>query len=95
VPGAQAYTIDPRDEQWAKDHPSYRVYFWRKIAPGPDGAWGSDEWQIEDAADVHEVIAWAEEHAEGRTYVLYAVVDDPDGPGLVRLAGTDPTNPLA
>jgi hypothetical protein len=79
--------VDPRDQRWGIDHPRYRVYFWSS-----DSA--CDEYEL-SGGDVHEVIAWAEERSRGGGhYVLYAVVPDDDGVGLIRLAGTDPTEPL-
>lgn len=73
--------VDPRDQTWEVDRPSYRVYF-----HDADGA--SDEYEV-TGADVDEVIAWAEDQRGSRTYVLYVCVAS-DGLGLLRLAGTDP-----
>jgi hypothetical protein len=76
-----ATSVDPRDQTWEVDRPSYRVYF-----HNADGA--SDEYEV-SGADVDEVFAWAEKHRGPRTFVLYACVAL-DGLGLLRLAGTDP-----
>ncbi|MGA3214833.1 MAG: hypothetical protein ABSD97_03985 [Acidimicrobiales bacterium] len=73
--------VDPRDQTWGVDQPSYRVYF-----HDPRGA--SDEYEV-NGADVVKVLAWAEAWRAGRTFVLYACVPH-DGLGLVRLVGTDP-----
>lgn len=54
----------------------------------------SDEYEITEA-DVHDVIRWADDHADDRTYSLWACVPhhSQEAPGLmlVRLAGWDPT----
>ena len=76
--------MNPRREV---DTPSYRVYFWKQQ---PRGAYESEEYPISDA-DVREVLSWADRRAGNRTYVLYARVVNRQGPGLVRLAGIDPT----
>jgi hypothetical protein len=73
--------VDPRDQAWELDEPSYRVYFHE-----PEG--GSDEYEV-SGADVVDVISWADAQRGVRTYVLYACVPR-DGLGLVRLLGTDP-----
>ncbi len=77
--------VDPRDIEWETDLVAYRVYFWAGTT--------SDEYEITDAADIHAVIAWAEENAAGRTYTLYARLMNGDTPGLVQLSGVDPTQP--
>jgi hypothetical protein len=76
----QACPVSPRDTRWEWDDPRYRVYFW---VPGR-----SSEWEL-TGADVDEVLRWAAEHAEGRNYVVYARIEDTEGPGLIRLLGTD------
>jgi hypothetical protein len=96
--------VDPRDTEWENPDPVYRVYFWHRQAP-PAGiraesmGWQSEEHRLTEAADVHEVIAWAEQRLpSGDRYVLYVEQSDRGLPGLIRLAGTDPTedpNPLA
>jgi hypothetical protein len=80
---------DPRiDSDWERGpiH-DYRVIFW----PKPTAA---DEYDVLDADDVHAVIAWAD--GEGRrrecSYVLYAKATVNNRPGLVWLAGIEPTN---
>lgn len=82
--------VDPRDIVWESDAPTYRVYFWSH----PDR--GSDEWRLTGASSVWEVLAWAEEHAgQARTFQLFLEVSGDPGPGLLRLAGSDPTRDLA
>ena len=89
--------VDPRDTEWENPDPAYRVYFWHQPAPPPGIAaeaimWHCDEHRLTGAADVHEVIAWAEQRLPaGANYVLYVEQSDRGLPGLIRLAGTDPT----
>lgn len=78
-----ARAIDPRDQRWEVDRPAYRVHFVRA-----DG--GTEEYELA-GGDVLDALAWA--HATsgaGRSFLLYARVDGPDGVGLVRLLGEDP-----
>ena len=72
-------SVDPRDQSWEIDKPRYRVYFW-------DAAATSYEYEVSQADDVAEVMAWAEAERGTRTFTLYACVQH-DGLGLVRLAG--------
>ena len=74
--------VDPRDQTWETSNPRYRVYF-----HGQQGA--ADEYEVEGASGVAEVLAWAEAARGDRTFVLYACVPR-DGLGLVRLHGKDP-----
>jgi hypothetical protein len=79
--------VDPRDTRWEVWDPRYRVYFWRAL----EQSWASREFEL-SAADVVDVLAWAADHADaGKKYTVHCVVEAADGPGLVRLAGTDPT----
>ena len=77
---------DPRDIRWEIDDPAYRVYFWRPDQGG--SGWVSEEWEI-TGAGVAAVQEWAAERADGRRFVLYARAETADGPGLIRLHGTD------
>lgn len=79
-----AQPIDPRDTSWRIDTPPYRVYFF-------DEHHAADEWRLDGVTDVYQAISWADEHAAGRTYVLYVEVAE-NGRGLVRLVGTDPND---
>jgi hypothetical protein len=91
----QAQPVDPRDECWEVPRPSYRVYFWERLDPErDDSGWRSSEWRLE-GADVAEVLAWAHATAAGRPFAAYVEVplSQSDGLGLVRLLGTDPTDP--
>lgn len=84
--------VDPRDMDWEEDSPTYRVYFW---TPAGD-SYTADEYEIEKADSVEQVLQWiTEQRGTGaeRQFVLYAV--SPNGPGLVRLAGQDPSSQLS
>ena len=90
--------VDPRDIRWEVDSPVYRVYFWTQPPAPPDVPpevvmYESNEFELTGAQDVHEVLAWADENAPaGAMYTLYAVMERNGGPGLVHLAGQDPTS---
>ena len=87
-----AHPVDPRDTQWEVDVPTYRVYFFTR--PESGGGWASSEFQLVDARDVREVLSWAESNSQGRTYIVYAVVDRAaDAKGLLTLVGHDPNRP--
>ena len=87
----QAVPVDPRDITWEDDSPAYRVYFWRSL--GTPGAFESTEFELTDV-EADEVLKWAQTTARpDQTYTVYAVVQHSFGPGLLRLAGTDPTVP--
>lgn len=73
--------VNPRDQTWELDQPSYRVYF-------HDANGASDEYELRDG-DVVDVLTWAQDQRAGRSFVLYACVPG-DGLGLVRLQGRDP-----
>ncbi len=52
--------------------------------------WHCDEHRLHDADGVDEVLQWAQEHAGGRNFVVYAEAVDGDALGLLRLFGEDP-----
>ncbi len=92
--------VDPRTGGWEGSQPRYRVYFWMD---GPSTL-SSDEYEIEDATDVHDVIEWANAESGRReterpdvahTYTLYVVSQRLDRPaderGLILIAGIDPS----
>lgn len=60
--------IDPRDISWEQDVAVYRVYF-------EDRTGATDEWRITGAANVSEVLTWAELQALGRMATIYVEVD--------------------
>ena len=83
----KATRVDPRDVTWELDHPTYRVYFWTQ-----DGA-ACDEWRVTDAANFHDVIAWAYERVgAGRSHQVFVEVSAESGLGLLRLSGADPSS---
>lgn len=89
--------VDPRDIEQEVDQPVYRIYFWHRPAPTPGDArqgmaYHCEEYRLEDALDVDEVIKWATARARPeQTFTLYAE-HQPDGrPGLMRLSGRDPS----
>lgn len=74
--------VDPRDQTWEVSDPVYRVYF-------HDAYGSSDEYEVEGASGIAEVLAWAGSTPGRRSFVVYACVPQ-DGLGLVRLHGRDP-----
>ena len=90
--------VDPRDMTWEDDSPVFRVYFWKATPTPPDAenpySWRSMEYEVSEA-DVKEVINWADQYAEREGenhYTLYVRGDDAQGPGIIKLAGVDPTD---
>jgi len=94
--------VDPRDVTWEVSSPVYRVYFWHRPKAPPEVpldevGYHCDEYRLIDADDVHEVLTWAEARRQGSdSYTLYVETnryskDDGGVPGLLRLAGIDPT----
>jgi hypothetical protein len=80
--------IDPRDTGWDVWNPAYRVYFWRRVS---STGWASREFEL-SGGDIVAVLGWATRHTnDGETFALFAVVEGSGRPGLVRLAGDDPT----
>ena len=77
--------VDPRSATWEDYHPTYRVYFW-------GDAMSSYEYELTGASDVQEVLRWAEDNKNGRTYTAYVVAKGQQGKvGIARVSGTDPT----
>ncbi len=91
--------VDPRDTEWEAEEPVYRVYFWhQQLAPlgiaQQHMGYVCDEHRLRGAADVMEVIAWAEATARPeQTFTLYVEHLQAGRPGLIHLAGSDPTDP--
>lgn len=80
----KAEAVDPRDIGRETNADVYRVYF-------HDSNGASDEWRISEVESVSDVITWATQNAEDRTYVLYVEVPLPgENRMLVQLAGRDP-----
>jgi hypothetical protein len=93
-------SVDPRDIEWEVDQPIYRVYFWHHPlallgwTPQQHMGYHCDEYRVRDAKDVHEVLAWAQTTARPeQTITVYVEHLHQGSPGLIRLAGTDPTAP--
>jgi hypothetical protein len=92
-----ARSTDPREDSWRGEPIAYRVDFWkplgnlnpRRLSIGVP--FQSDEWMLTDVRDVSEAIEWADAHADGRTYTLYAVYERGSERGLIHLLGVDPT----
>jgi hypothetical protein len=90
-----------RDEvitvRWEYYEPDYRVDFWHQISP-PEGSaaetmgYKQDSFRITGAKDVHEVLDWAEKNANDRTFVVWGAYKTPEGHGIVRVHGLDPTH---
>ena len=74
------FQVDGRTASWELLEPTYRVAFYSGHAV--------DEWDVE-AGSVLEAHAWAQDHAEGRSFALYAVVRE-GTEGVVRLVGEPP-----
>src|SRR5262245_39727872 len=85
-----AMPVDPRISRWEVDQPAYHVYFWQPFSNVLDAMWASDEWRLTEA-DVHEVLAWAEEEARGRRVTVWVEVVSDGKTGLVRISGWEPT----
>src|SRR6478609_8429022 len=90
--------------RWEDHEPVYRVDFWTFTAThagdvDPDVTPYSSEWDLTEARDVNEVVAWAEdnvrewlaEHPDRpRTYVVYVVRERGEASrGLIRIFGED------
>ncbi len=91
--------VDRLDTRCEVPNPVYQVDFWRRPDPTPgitreSMGWYSEEWRLEGAEDVEQVLAWARATAaDDRVCTVYVEVHDSEqGPGLVQLAGTDPTS---
>jgi hypothetical protein len=91
-----ARPVDPRDVRSEETSPEYRVTFWERTrapaeTPISQIGFRADEWSVGGAASVLEVLAWADLHAgPGRSYTVGVITPERC---LLRLAGTDPTDP--
>ena len=80
--------VDPRDIE-CEEKAVYRVYFWSA------GRTRSDEFELTDAADIHEVLRWIDANADGREVEALVVVDGCDvGPALLGSTGAFLIGPL-
>jgi hypothetical protein len=56
--------------------------------------WQCEEWRLTEAADGHEVLAWANApDTRRRMFELFVEASRTDSPGLLRLAGSGPSDP--
>ena len=78
--------VDPRDIEAEIRRPVYRVYVWTADPYGPVGE-RCDEYELREAADIEEVLAWAKEEAAGRYIQVYVV----NGTEATVLLNTHPT----
>src|SRR5438093_7828142 len=101
----QIQPVDERTAVWEVDRPTYRVFFWERGFGPPDVprqnvGYGCETYDVSDAEDVFEVLAWASANSgarrgviypgSDRTFAIYAVVSVGERLGTVRLAGIDP-----
>jgi hypothetical protein len=83
-------SVDPLHASEEINSPAYRVDFWGPTGAtdGDEGATISDECLLTGAADVREVLSWADSLAQGREVVVYAVYPGFEpGHTLIRLTG--------
>ena len=79
--------VDPRDTEWEQDEVSYRVCFWSTRGDG----WTSDEYDLHEA-DIGEVLHWCRSRTSAdHRFTLFAKTSRDGSPGLLRLAGWEPT----
>jgi hypothetical protein len=102
----QIELVDERTARWEVHRPTYRVFFWERgfgppEVPRESVMYGCEVYDVSEAEDVFEVLAWASANSgarkgviypeSDRTFALYAVVAVGERLGTVRLAGVDPT----
>jgi hypothetical protein len=92
-------SVDERTAQWENPFPTYRVYFFDNPYGGLH-SWTTYTYEITEAHNVQQVLAWADANARGRPYCVYVVVfnggvrtDPEEKVGLVQLSGWDPNSP--
>lgn len=81
----KASGVDPRYVSQEELDPVYRVDFW-------DENRASDEYRLENAQSVHDVVSWAEANRHGRHVVIWVEYAYEGGTGLTRLLGWEPTD---
>jgi hypothetical protein len=84
--------------RWQVDDPLYRVDFWHQLQTPPGArqetmGYKQDSYRLTEANGFGEVLAWAEANSDGRSYVIYVELSRGGERGIVRLEGSDPTNP--
>lgn len=90
----------PDDVRRWDDATRYRVTYWEKLHDGgmtPNGErsvpmWSESPRQIVGARDVEAVLEWAQAHANGRLFEIFAESDLPPA-RCVRVYGVEPTAP--
>lgn len=75
-----------------RSFPSYRVHFFERFGPGAS-AGTSICFALRGVHNVHQVFAWAEASARGRTYQVFVVDDQRDPQIWLQLSGDDPNQP--
>jgi hypothetical protein len=86
-------SVNHRDTRWGVPFPTYRVHFWDQPIADPVGC-TLYAYEVTGAHNVHQVFAWAEANARGRTYEVFVVYSDGEhGVGEFQLSGSDPTHP--
>lgn len=75
----EANFVDPRTPGVKVDAEIYRVYFWS------NNRTACEEWQLHNAADVHEVLHWSTQRATGREVEIFAEVRLANETTLIRL----------
>ena len=80
----RARPVDPRYANDIDEEPSYRVDFWV-------GNSASEEWRVEGANSIEDVLAWSTEHSDGRDTVIYVETSRNGSLGLARVLGREPT----
>lgn len=82
--------VDPRDTRWEVDESAYRVSFWRRASENREAGWTSEQWRL-SGADAPDVLAWAQERAQGRLITIWVeYVSSNNGLGVIRLQGWEP-----
>jgi hypothetical protein len=94
-------SIDERTTAWENEFPTYRVYFFDNPLGGRH-MWTAYTYELTEAHNVQQVLAWADANARGRPYCVYAVIFSPDvrveedeNVGLIQLSGWNPTSPAS
>lgn len=79
----KATSVDPQVIGHETEHPAYRVIFHRGRTV--------EQFRLTDVLSVHEVLAWAEAKAAGRTFQVFVEAGDGDERHVLRLSGKAPS----
>lgn len=77
---ARQLDLDESSAMWQVAPGTYQVEFWKHLAylapetPPEKVGYAKEAWLLTNAADVWEAGAWADDHAEGRIVLIYAVL---------------------